>query len=117
MAAKRICVFPGDGIGPEVMREALAVLRTVETVSGERQFETVEELVGGASYDAHGTPMTPGALALAKASDALLLGAVGGPKWDVLPFDLRPERGLLGLRRELGLFANLRPAVVFAPLI
>ena len=117
MAAKKICVFPGDGIGPEVMREALAVLRTVEKVSGGRRFETEEALLGGASYDAHGTPMTPGALALAKASDALLLGAVGGPKWDVLPFDLRPERGLLGLRRELGLFANLRPAVVFAPLL
>ena len=117
MAAKKICVFPGDGIGPEVMREALAVLRTVETVSGRRRFETEEALLGGASYDAHGTPMTPGTLALAKASDALLLGAVGGPKWDVLPFDLRPERGLLGLRRELGLFANLRPAVVFAPLL
>ena len=117
MAAKKICVFPGDGIGPEVTREALAVLRTVEKASGARRFETEEALLGGASYDAHGTPLTPGALSLAKASDALLLGAVGGPKWDVLPFDLRPERGLLGLRRELGLFANLRPAAVFAPLL
>ena len=117
MAAKKICVFPGDGIGPEVMREALAVLRTVEKISGVRRFETEEALLGGASYDAHGTPLTPATLDLAKASDALLLGAVGGPKWDVLPFDLRPERGLLGLRRELGLFANLRPAVVFAPLL
>jgi len=117
MAAKRICVFPGDGIGPEVVREALSVLRALEEVTGKRMFETQEELLGGASYDVHGVPMTPGALALAKASDAVLLGAVGGPKWDVLPFSVRPERALLGLRKELGLFANLRPAVVFAPLI
>jgi len=117
MGAKKICVFPGDGIGPEVMREALAVLRTIEKVSGKCRFETEEELLGGASYDAHGAPMTPRALALAKASDAVLLGAVGGPGWDALPFDMRPERGLLNLRRELGLFANLRPAVVFKPLL
>ncbi|MGE5248051.1 MAG: 3-isopropylmalate dehydrogenase [Verrucomicrobiota bacterium] len=117
MGTKRICVFPGDGIGPEVMREALAVLRTIEQASGNTRFETEEDLLGGASYDAHGTPMTAAALALAKASDAILLGAVGGPKWDVLPFGDRPERGLLNLRRELGLFANLRPAVVFKPLL
>ncbi len=117
MAAKKICVFPGDGIGPEVTREALAVLRTVEKVSANSRFETEEELLGGVSYDAHGTPMTARALALARASDAILLGAVGGPKWDALPFDVRPERGLLNLRRELGLFANLRPAVVFKPLL
>jgi len=117
MAAKKICVFPGDGIGPEVVREALAVLRTVEKVSGERRFETEEELLGGASYDVYAVPMTDKALALAKGSDAVLLGAVGGPKWDVLPFGVRPERALLGLRKNLGLFANLRPAVVFAPLI
>lgn len=117
MAAKKICVFPGDGIGTEIMREALAVLRTVEEVSGKVRFETEEELLGGASYDVHGVPLTDRALALAKASDAILLGAVGGPKWDVLPFEVRPERGLLGLRKELDLFANLRPAVVFAPLI
>lgn len=116
MGIKKICVFPGDGIGPEVMREALAVLRTVEKISGTSRFETEEELLGGVSYDAHGTPLTPRALALAKASDAILLGAVGGPQWDALPFDVRPERGLLNLRRELGLFANLRPAVVFKPL-
>jgi 3-isopropylmalate dehydrogenase len=117
MGAKKICVFPGDGIGPEVMREALAVLRTIEKVSGNGRFETEEELLGGVSYDAHGTPMAPRALALARASDAVLLGAVGGPRWDGLPFDVRPERGLLSLRRELGLFANLRPAVVFKPLL
>ncbi|MBI5059371.1 3-isopropylmalate dehydrogenase [candidate division KSB1 bacterium] len=117
MAAKKICVFPGDGIGPEVVREGLAVLRTLEEIAGRKMFETQEELLGGSSYDVHGVPMAPNALALAKASDAVLLGAVGGPKWDVLPFAVRPERALLGLRKELGLFANLRPAVVFAPLL
>ena len=113
----KICVFPGDGIGPEVVREALSVLRTIEEVSGRRQFETEEELLGGASYDAHRLPMTDRALALAKAADAVLLGAVGGPKWDPLPFEVRPERALLGLRKSLGLFANLRPAKVYAPLL
>jgi 3-isopropylmalate dehydrogenase len=113
----RICVFPGDGIGPEVVREALSVLRTVEEVSGTRRFETEEELLGGASYDAHGVPMTERALSLARSSDAILLGAVGGPKWDQLPFEVRPERGLLELRKTFGLFANLRPAKVYGPLV
>lgn len=113
----KICVFPGDGIGPEVVREALSVLRTIEEVSGRRRFEPEEELLGGASYDAHRVPMTDRALALAKAADAVLLGAVGGPKWDPLPFEVRPERALLGLRKILGLFANLRPAIVHAPLL
>jgi 3-isopropylmalate dehydrogenase len=113
----KICVFPGDGIGPEVVREALSVLGTIEEVSGRRRFETEEELLGGASYDAHRVPMTDRALALAQAADAVLLGAVGGPKWDPLPFEVRPERALLGLRKSLGLFANLRPAKVHAPLL
>lgn len=113
----KICVFPGDGIGPEVVREALAVLRTIEQVSGRRRFETEEELLGGASYDAHRVPMTDRAIALARAADAVLLGAVGGPKWDSLPFEVRPERALLGLRKNLGLFANLRPAKVHGPLL
>jgi 3-isopropylmalate dehydrogenase len=112
-----ICVFPGDGIGPEVVREALSVLRTMEEVSGTRRFETEEELLGGASYDAHGVPMTDRALSLARSSDAILLGAVGGPKWDLLPFEVRPERALLELRKTLGLFANLRPAKVYGPLV
>ena len=114
---KKICVFPGDGIGPEVVREALAVLRTIEEMHGKRLFECEEELLGGASYDAHGIPMTEPALRLATRSDAVLLGAVGGPKWDPLPFEVRPERALLGLRKTLGLFANLRPAKVFGPLL
>src|SRR5512145_345036 len=116
-AMPKICVFPGDGIGPEVVAEALAVLRAVEEVRGKRTFETEEELLGGASYDVHGVPMTDSALALARSADAVLLGAVGGPKWDPLPFAVRPERALLGLRKELGLFANLRPAKVFGPLL
>jgi 3-isopropylmalate dehydrogenase len=113
----KICVFPGDGIGPEVVREGLSVLRAIEEVSGRRRFETEEELLGGASYDAHRVPMTDRALALAKSADAVLLGAVGGPRWDPLPFEVRPERALLGLRKSLGLFANLRPAKVHAPLL
>jgi 3-isopropylmalate dehydrogenase len=114
---RRVCVFPGDGIGPEVVREALDVLRTVEEIHGRRLFAAEEELLGGASYDVHGVPMTEKAMDLARAADAVLLGAVGGPKWDALTFEVRPERALLALRKELGLFANLRPAKVFAPLI
>src|SRR4030042_2017173 len=101
MAAKKICVFPGDGIGPEGVREGLSVLRIIEQAAGKRMFETEEELLGGASYDAHGVPMAPNALALAKASDAVLLGAVGGPQGEPLPFPLPPARALLGLRKEL----------------
>jgi 3-isopropylmalate dehydrogenase len=113
----KVCVFPGDGIGPEVVREALSVLRVVEEVSGKKRFETEEELLGGASYDVHGVPMTGRALSLAQSSDAVIIGAVGGPKWDPLPFEVRPERALLGLRQTLGLFANLRPAKVYGPLL
>jgi len=114
---KKICVFPGDGIGPEVVREALRVLGAVEELHGRRLFAVEEALLGGASCDAFGVPMTEEAMRLAAASDAVLLGAVGGPKWDLLPFEVRPERALLGLRKNLGLFANLRPAVVFGPLV
>lgn len=114
---KKLCVFPGDGIGPEVVAEGLAVLETIESVAGKKLFSTESELLGGCSYDAHGVPMTDKAMALAEASDAVILGAVGGPKWDGLPFAVRPERALLGLRKNLGLFANIRPAKVFAPLL
>ena len=117
MSVKKICVFPGDGIGKEVTREALGVLQTIEEVSGKRLFETEEALIGGACYDAEKTPLSERGLSLARSSDAILLGAVGGPKWDALPFELRPERGLLGLRRELDMYANLRPARVFEPLL
>ena len=116
MKTYHIAVLPGDGIGPEIMDEAKKVLGVVAKHAGV-QFETEEGLVGGAAYDRYGTPLTEAVLDLAKASDAVLLGAVGGPKWEPLEYSLRPERGLLGLRSGLGLFANLRPVVVFEDLI
>jgi len=103
-----IAVLAGDGIGPEVVREAVACLREVI-----EDAEFVDAPVGGASYDLHGTPLTEATLDLAKRADAVLLGAVGGPKWEPLDFSVRPERALLGLREGLGLYANLRPAVVY----
>jgi 3-isopropylmalate dehydrogenase len=99
-----IVVLPGDGIGPEVMDAACEVLAVIG------DFELQEQLLGGASIDAHGTALSDEALAACRAADAVLLAAVGGPKWDTTdPARPRPEQGLLGLRRELGLFANLRP--------
>jgi len=115
-AKKKILVLPGDGIGPEVMRQ---VRRVIDWMAKRRQitFELTEGLVGGAAIDAHGTPITDETMADALAADAVLFGAVGGPKWEGLPFDKRPERGLLRLRKELELFANLRPALVFDALV
>ncbi|HYU14218.1 MAG TPA: 3-isopropylmalate dehydrogenase [Stellaceae bacterium] len=109
---RKILVLPGDGIGPEIMRE---VMRIVEFFDRRHiaSFEVGEGLVGGAAYDAAGVPLTDETLAEAQASDAVLFGSVGGPKWETLPFELQPERGLLRLRKEMDLFANLRPAVVF----
>lgn len=112
----KIAVFPGDGIGPEVVREAVRVLVKVGDFTG-TSWEFEEELLGGASIDVCGVPMTDRALRVAREADAILLGAVGGPKWDELSFEIRPERALLGLRKELSLFANLRPAKLFTPLI
>jgi 3-isopropylmalate dehydrogenase len=111
----RLLFLPGDGIGPEVMNE---VRRVADWLSGHTSlwFDITESLVGGASYDAHGTPLTDETLGDALESDAVLLGAVGGPKWDSLDFSLKPERGLLRLRKDMDLFANLRPAVVFEAL-
>jgi 3-isopropylmalate dehydrogenase len=113
---KKLLVLPGDGIGPEVMRQ---VYRVADWFDRRRiaSFDLSEDLVGGAAYDAHGTPLAESTLKAATAADAVLLGAVGGPKWDSLPFAVKPERGLLRLRKELSLFANLRPAMVFEPLI
>jgi len=116
MSSRRIAVLPGDGIGPEIVREALKVLEVVSERTGVR-FEMKEGLVGGAAYDRFGTPLPEEVMALALASDAVLLGAVGGLKWEPLAYSVRPERGLLGLRSGLGLFANLRPVVVFEDLI
>ena len=113
---KKLLVLPGDGIGPEVMRQ---VYRVVDWFDRKRiaSFELSEDLVGGAALDAHGTPLAERTMQAALAADAVLFGAVGGPKWDGLPFALKPERGLLRLRKEMELFANLRPAMVFEPLI
>ena len=116
MKTYRIAVLPGDGIGPEIMREARKVLDVVAARAGVR-FAMEEGLVGGAPTTAYGTPLPEHVMKMAAASDAVLLGAVGGPKWESLDYSLRPERGLLGLRSGLGLFANLRPVVVFDDLI
>ncbi|KAF0144958.1 MAG: 3-isopropylmalate dehydrogenase [Rhodospirillaceae bacterium] len=109
---KKLLVLPGDGIGPEVMAQ---VMRVVDWLArkGRIQFDVKEGLIGGCSCDTHGVPLTDATLAEAMAADAVLLGAVGGPKWDSLPFEKKPERGLLRLRKEMDLFANLRPAIVF----
>jgi len=115
-ANPKLLFLPGDGIGPEVMRQ---VGRVVEWMDRRRgfQFDVSEDLVGGASIDAHGVPLTDEVLAKARAVDAVMLGAVGGPKWDKVAFEVRPEAGLLGLRKGLELFANLRPAMVFDALV
>jgi 3-isopropylmalate dehydrogenase len=112
---RKILVLPGDGIGPEIMRE---VMRVIEFFDRRHiaSFEVSEGLVGGSAYDVSGTPLTDDTLAQAQASDAVLFGSVGGPKWETLPFELQPERGLLRLRKEMDLFANLRPAMVFEAL-
>lgn len=112
----RIAVLPGDGVGPEIVREALKVLQRVS-----RLFDiplTFEDgIVGGAAIDRCGTPLPLETRNLCRTADAILFGAVGGPQWDNLPVDRRPERGLLALRKELGLYANLRPVKLFAPLV
>ncbi len=109
----KITLLPGDGIGPEIVREAVKVLTAVEKKFN-HSFEMTERLVGGAAIDATGAALPPETLAACEASDAVLLGAVGGPKWDALPADCRPERAaLLPLRSKLGLFCNLRPAKVW----
>ena len=111
----KIAVLPGDGIGPEVMGEGTQVLNQVAKLYG-FTVELEPGVVGGASIDAHGKPLTDAVLNLAKQSDAVLLGAMGGPKWDGLDYSIRPERALLALRQELGLFANLRPVKLFSAL-
>ena len=116
MDKKKIVVAPGDGIGPEVTKQALMVLN--EVVSRYKfEVETIPMLVGGTAYDEKGTPIPNETLKACRSSDAVLLGAVGGPKWEPLKFSLRPERGLLKLRSELGLYANLRPAVIYGDLV
>jgi 3-isopropylmalate dehydrogenase len=116
MSTYRIAVLPGDGIGQEVVAEAVRVLRAVGKVAG-ASFEFEEALVGGGAIDATGQPLPASTLALCRASHAILFGSVGGPKWDHLPQEQRAERGLLALRKELDLFANLRPATCFPMLV
>lgn len=112
---KTVCLLPGDGIGPEIVAEAVKVLRVVEKKFG-HAFIMTEALIGGAAIDAAGVPLPESTVTACKAADAVFLGAVGGPKWDTIPPAIRPERGLLGIRQELGLFANLRPATLFPEL-
>src|SRR5439155_18691771 len=109
MAAHKIAVLAGDGIGLEVTPEAQKMLRIVGKATG-AAFEFEPALVGGSAIDAIGEPLSDSTLRLCEQSDAILFGAVGGPKWDKAPQERRPERGLLRLRKELDLFANLRPA-------
>jgi len=110
----KIAVLPGDGIGPEIVTQAVKVMRAL--AKDGLALEMEEAPIGGAGYDAAGDPLPEATLALAKASDAVLLGAVGGPKYDTLPRDKRPERGLLRIRKEMNLFANLRPALLYPEL-
>ena len=115
-ANKKLLLLPGDGIGPEVMRE---VRHVIDWMTRRRlvSFDIAEDLVGGAALDAEGIPIADRTVARAKEADAVLFGSVGGPQWDHLGFDKRPELSILTLRRELGLFANLRPAIVLDPLV
>jgi 3-isopropylmalate dehydrogenase len=115
MSAYKLLLLPGDGIGPEITAEAEKVLALLGA-AGVAGFEIERGLVGGAAYDAHGVAISEGDMALAQAADAVLLAAVGGPKWDGVPYDARPEAGLLRLRKDLGLFANLRPAICYPAL-
>ena len=112
MANPSILILPGDGIGPEVMAEVKKIISWYGDKRG-LAFDVNEDLVGGAAYDVHGVPLADETMAKAQEVDAVLLGAVGGPKYDVLDFSVKPERGLLRLRKEMDLFANLRPAQCF----
>jgi 3-isopropylmalate dehydrogenase len=115
MATHKLLLLPGDGIGPEVMGEVKRLIAWINA-QGIAHFATEEGLVGGSAYDAHKVSITEETMAKAKAADAVVFGAVGGPKWDSVPYDARPEAGLLRLRKDLDLFANLRPAVCYPAL-
>jgi 3-isopropylmalate dehydrogenase len=115
MTTHHLLLLPGDGIGPEVMGEAKRVIAWMNQRGGDR-FDYEEDLVGGSAYDAHGRAVSEATMAKALAADAVLFGAVGGPKWDKVPYDVRPEAGLLRLRKDLELFANIRPAIVYPAL-
>ncbi|HUI96940.1 MAG TPA: 3-isopropylmalate dehydrogenase [Xanthobacteraceae bacterium] len=115
MATHNLLLLPGDGIGPEVMGEVKKLI-TWMNGHGMGTYKTDEALVGGCCYDAHGVAVTDATVEKAKAADAVILGAVGGPKWDKAPYDARPEAGLLRLRKDLALFANIRPAICYPAL-
>ena len=115
MPIHKLLLLPGDGIGPEVMAEVKRLIDWLRA-QGIAHFETEQGLVGGAAYDVHKASISEDTMAKAKAADAVMFGAVGGPKWDSVPYEARPEAGLLRLRKELGLFANLRPAVCYPAL-
>ncbi len=112
----KVLVLPGDGIGPEIVAEAVKVLQRLRE-GGDIDLEMERASIGGGALDEAGDPLPPSTLALAREADAVILGAVGGPQWDRVARELRPERGLLRLRAELGVFANLRPAVMFPQLV
>jgi 3-isopropylmalate dehydrogenase len=115
MPTYKLLLLPGDGIGPEVMAEVKKLIAWMNA-RGSTRFDTDEELVGGACYDAHKVAIRDETMAKAHAADAVIFGAVGGPKWDRVGYDVRPEAGLLRLRKELGLFANIRPAICYPAL-
>src|SRR5471032_701620 len=115
MATHNLLLLPGDGIGPEVMAEVKRVIDFFNK-KGPDRFTTEEALVGGSCYDAHKVAITDATMDKAKAADAIIFGSVGGPKWDKVPYDARPEAGLLRLRKDLGLFANIRPAICYPAL-
>ncbi len=115
MATRKLFLLPGDGIGPEAMAEVKKLIAALNEKLG-AGFETEEGLVGGIAYDAHGAAISEADMARALAADAVLFGAVGGPKWDSVPYEVRPEAGLLRLRKDLALFANLRPAICYPAL-
>jgi 3-isopropylmalate dehydrogenase len=115
MATHKLLLLPGDGIGPEVMAEVKKLIAWMNS-HGMGTFETEEGLVGGSCYDAHQISITDATMERAHAADAIIFGSVGGPKWDQVPYDVRPEAGLLRLRKDLALYANLRPAVTYPAL-
>src|SRR5690554_6334369 len=115
MTTESLLLLPGDGIGPEVMAEVERVVPFFNK-KGKVRFETDTGLVGGAAIDKFGVPIDEATMAKAQAADAIVFGAVGGPKWDKVPYEKRPEAGLLRLRKDLDLFANLRPAICYPAL-
>src|SRR5262249_46885889 len=112
MASYNLMLLPGDGIGAEVAAEVEKIIAWFNK-EGIVKFEVDRGLVGGSAYDAHGKAISEADMAKAQAADAVIFGAVGGPKWDKVPYEVRPEAGLLRLRKDLGLFANLRPAICY----